>query len=170
MKIVLIGMAGVGKSYIGKKLAERLAFKCIDVDHTLKEKTGLGTTELLEKLGDEKYIELESETFSEALSKYEDAILAPGGSIIYCQSFMDNLDKMKVFYLKSENLDRILERVKKEPRGIVYSSKYSFEELFMQRAKLYEKHANYIIDMTHSEEQILQEMCDTILTDKKNLC
>jgi len=37
MNITLIGMAGAGKSHIGRKLAERLGLSVLDVDRDLWE-------------------------------------------------------------------------------------------------------------------------------------
>ncbi|AKB80762.1 Shikimate kinase I [Methanosarcina barkeri 3] len=38
MNITLIGMAGAGKSTIGRSLAKHLGYTFIDVDHLIREK------------------------------------------------------------------------------------------------------------------------------------
>jgi len=40
MKIFLIGFMGCGKSTLGKKLATKLGYDFIDLDHVLEDKVG----------------------------------------------------------------------------------------------------------------------------------
>lgn len=168
MKIILIGMAGVGKSYIGKMLAKKLKCNFIDVDDSIKEKTGLGTTELLEKVGDEEFLTIEDEAFSIAIQN-NDTVFAPGGSIVYCPSFYDNLANFTVVYLKGKK-EEIFGRIQKTPRGIVYSSQKPIDELYAEREKLYEKYAHFVVDASGNGEEIAGYICDIMKGNKRNLC
>ncbi len=53
MSITLIGMAGVGKSTLGRILAKNLGFEFIDVDDLIKKKIGSHLQSFIEK-NDEK--------------------------------------------------------------------------------------------------------------------
>jgi shikimate kinase len=57
--IVLIGMAGVGKSTIGSSLAEALGFDFIDLDAYLRDKEGKTIQQILDDHGEAALLELE---------------------------------------------------------------------------------------------------------------
>lgn len=163
-------MAGVGKSFIGKKLAQKCNFDFIDVDKTMENETGLNTTDLLEKVGDEEFLRIEEKVYLRDLERAKTGtVFAPGGSIVYCKSFIENLDKVLVIYLEG-NFQEILKRIKKDPRGIVYSGKYSLEEIYKQREMLYKKYANIALDATGDADKIVDKLYDIIFKEKNNLC
>ena len=49
--IVLVGMMGVGKTAVGRLLAEELAFDFVDLDAELEQVTGLKLPEYIENTG-----------------------------------------------------------------------------------------------------------------------
>jgi shikimate kinase len=57
MNITLIGMAGAGKSHIGKKLSERYGLEQVDGDILLAERFGKEIQSILDELGEDKYLE-----------------------------------------------------------------------------------------------------------------
>ena len=117
--ITLIGMPGSGKSTIGKKLAERLKFRFVDLDELIKEKIGRSHAEILEKDGRDALINLENQLTLEL--NFENTIFSPGGSIIYSLVAMEKLRaETTVIYLELQ-LQEIQKRLGKNPnsRGIV---------------------------------------------------
>lgn len=79
--IVLIGMPGSGKTTIGRKLAKKLSKKFYDTDEILSTREGASCSELLEKLGEEKFRELECEIVAE-VSKETGAVISTGGGVV----------------------------------------------------------------------------------------
>ena len=57
--LVLTGMMGVGKSTIGKKLAQRLKLKFIDVDQVIEAKEKSTIKEIFEKKGEDYFRNIE---------------------------------------------------------------------------------------------------------------
>jgi shikimate kinase len=57
--IVLIGMAGVGKSTIGALLAEALGFSFTDLDDYILEKERRTIQEIIDDEGEEVFLKLE---------------------------------------------------------------------------------------------------------------
>lgn len=80
--ITLIGMAGAGKSTIGKLLAKKLNFKFIDSDKYIEEKEQMSLQKILDKYGDEKFIKIEEKRVLELLP-LKNCVISPGGSIIF---------------------------------------------------------------------------------------
>ena len=59
--IVLVGMMGVGKSAIGKLLADSLDRCFSDIDKNIENKLNLKIHEIFDKFGENKFRELEHE-------------------------------------------------------------------------------------------------------------
>ena len=52
MTVVLVGLMGVGKTSIGKRLAERLKMPFSDADEEIEKASGLSIPDFFEKFGD----------------------------------------------------------------------------------------------------------------------
>jgi shikimate kinase len=59
--LTLIGMAGVGKSVIGRKLAEVLRYEFVDIDEQIENRFGVKLQEVLDRLGEQKFLETEEQ-------------------------------------------------------------------------------------------------------------
>jgi len=95
LRIALIGMSNIGKSYTGRRLVDRLNFNLLEVDKIIWEKLGQGSMADFAAWQGQPYsegyaereaksIELETEATNQALSgKFGNAILDTTGSVIY---------------------------------------------------------------------------------------
>lgn len=63
--IVLIGMAGVGKSGIGSSLAEALGFEFIDLDDYIQEKEGTTLQKIIDTENELTLLQLEKQRMYE---------------------------------------------------------------------------------------------------------
>jgi shikimate kinase len=142
---MFVGMAGSGKTFYGKKLAEKIGLRFVDLDDVLLKKTGLDTTAFLEKVGDEEFLRIENQALVNIMRLEENIILSPGGSICYCPAIELAREKYFIVYLESD-LETVLERIKREPRGIVFSASKSMEDIVDERDKLYRNFADVIVD------------------------
>jgi len=169
MNITLIGMAGAGKSHIGKKLAERLGLTLLDVDRDLWEvKYGKGIQEILDEMGEEKYVAEEERLIIEGTNGKDNMIISPPGSVAYQPKAMQHLNDIShVIYLRVpyEVIESRLEG--KPPRAIIGLGRKTLRELYDERHPLYEKHAHFTID-THGREydDILREIGEFLDTPR----
>lgn len=169
MKVVLIGMASVGKSYIGKKLSTKLKYDFVDVDDSLKQKTGHDTVKLLEEVGHEGFLEIENKVFDTVVREAgENTVFAPGGSVIYCESFARLKPELFVIYLVGDD-KTIRQRIKSEPRGIVNPRGLDIYSLMQERKVLYEKYADSAVLATKKADEVVDIICD-ILISKREIC
>ncbi len=161
MNVTLIGMAGVGKSFVGRRLAERLGCMFIDTDELMEERAGKSIQELLDERGDDGFTRLEEETILGL--KMEGAVVAPGGSIIYSEHAMRYLkDNSTVVYL-ADSVENVVQRINAEGRGLVGLDRFGgdVERLFMERLPLYEKWADVAVDRTGSSDD---ELVDAVVS------
>ena len=94
MNVTLIGMAGAGKSYIGKRLAKRLGMGFIDIDDCLKQTHGKGIQEILNEVGEEAYLEKELQALINSTNGKNNLVISPGGSIIYRKEGREDIKKI----------------------------------------------------------------------------
>ncbi len=77
--IVLVGMMGVGKSTVGKRLANRLGVQFIDADAEIEAAAGLTIPEIFEKYGEPHFRDGERRVIARLLRKEPAHVLAAGG-------------------------------------------------------------------------------------------
>ncbi len=146
--ITLIGMAGAGKSFIGRNLAKLLEFDFIDTDEVIEKDTNQKLQKLLDNLGEEKFIELEKNIII-GLGNIQNKIISPGGSVVYSPATMQYLKANSIVIYLADSYNRILNRIKNlESRGIVGLKNKNFEQLYKERQILYKKYADITIDMS----------------------
>lgn len=90
MKIFLIGFMGCGKSTMGKKLAVKLGYEFIDLDHQIESSIGTTIAQYFSVHGEAAFRKLESE----ALKTFDypsNAVIATGGGT---PCFFDNMEWM----------------------------------------------------------------------------
>ena len=149
MNVTLIGMAGAGKSYIGKRLADRLGHTFLDIDSVLEEMHGEKVEKILEELGDEKFIETEEKAIISATSGKDRHVFSPGGSSIYEQDAMRHLGNISHIVFLKVPFSVIEKRIGHSPARlgrVVGLGDKSFEELYNERTALYEKYAHHSIE------------------------
>ena len=77
--IVLVGMMGVGKSTVGKRLANRLGVSFIDADSEIEKAAGLTIPEIFEKYGEPHFRDGERRVIARLLRDEPAHVLAAGG-------------------------------------------------------------------------------------------
>src|SRR3989338_8424548 len=102
MNVTLIGMAGAGKSYIGRRLAERLGLNMLDVDRDLWEmKYGKPIQEILDELGEELYVAEEERLIIDGTKSKDNLLISPPGSVAYQKDALQHLkDVSTIIYLR----------------------------------------------------------------------
>ncbi len=150
MNVTLIGMAGAGKSYVGKRLAKKLGYDFLDIDEVMEDIHKKELEKVLEDLGDEKFIESEGRAIIDSTKGKKDHVFSPGGSSIYEPDAMEHLqDISKIIYLRVP-FGVIQKRIGTSPERmgrIVGLGKKTFRQLYGERTALYEKYADHTVDV-----------------------
>lgn len=145
--IILIGMPGAGKSTVGVVLAKIMGYHFIDTDLVIQEKEGMLLKEIIAKVGNEGFVEVENRINAELMAEH--SVIAPGGSVIYGKEAMEHYKEIgKVVYLKA-SYDEINRRLSNlEGRGVVLREGQTLKDLYDERTRLYEYYADITVDET----------------------
>ena len=143
--LIFIGMPAVGKSTVGIVVAKRLGMQFIDTDLLIQEQEGKLLREIIAEQGQEGFLKIENQV--NAAVNPENAVISPGGSVIYGKEAMEHLGKIgTIVYLKIsyEELQRRLGNLK--DRGVVLREGQDLRGLYDERTPLYERYADMVID------------------------
>lgn len=143
--VSLVGMAGSGKSTLGKLLAQAMGWAHVDTDQLLEAFYGAPLSELLKTLGLERFLEAEGRIAAGV--KLNRSVISTGGSVVYSSDAVHRLRLLgPVVYLEIPK-DVFLQRLGDEgQRAFVRPPGMSLEEVYDQRAPLYERAADFSLD------------------------
>jgi shikimate kinase len=100
MKYFLVGFMGCGKTTWSRKLAAKLGYEFIDLDHVLEDKAGMSIAEYFSSFGEDAFRQLESEVLKQ--TEYAENVVVSTGGGLPC--FFDNMNWMntngKTLYIK----------------------------------------------------------------------
>ena len=147
MIIVLLGYMASGKSFIGRQLAEKLAYDFIDLDDVIQVKENQSITDVFNNKGEIYFRKLEAKSLETLLSEKENTVLALGGGTpCYGNSMALLLESQncKTFYLKI-SLPLLVERLnkEKEKRPLIAHLKNKEELLEFVGKHLFERNYYY---------------------------
>lgn len=169
--IALIGMAGVGKSYIGKALADRLSLDFVDTDDLVLARSGLVTTigELPTAIGDKQFLALENETRHE-LARLTNTVIATGGSYVYLPDAMEALraTALVVFLLDTFKVIEQRAQLRGPEYQLIGQGTLSLLELFIDRNKRARHYAHLIVNIPAMGRD-LTRILDTIIAHHSTL-
>ena len=155
--ITFIGMAGCGKSTIGRGIADKLDINFVDTDILIENKHRLSLEQIKQEYG-YKFVREEEEKVILGLSNF-DKVISTGGSAIYSLKSMDHLKTFsKIVYINTP-LEIIIERIDiGQERGLAVPDGMTIPEVYSERKTLYEKYAKYTIDGSRSIESLIEEV------------
>ncbi len=80
--LVLVGMMGVGKSSVGRRLANRLGRPFVDLDKVIEDRQGRSIPEIFAADGEDAFRAIESAVVAEVLAAPEESVVAFGGGAV----------------------------------------------------------------------------------------
>ena len=156
--ISLIGMPGAGKSTIGVILAKITGLRFCDTDLDSQVQQGSTLQEILERDG---YLQLRAVERTVLLGiDLDNAVIATGGSAVYCEEAMARLAAAGPIIYLEVTLPVLEQRIAAAPlRGIASDSEQAFADIFAERTPLYRNHADLVIEADRGcPEQIAAEI------------
>jgi shikimate kinase len=80
--LVLVGLMGVGKSTVGRRLAKELQRPFADVDEQIELRAGRTIPRLFDDAGEDRFRALETEVVADLLGRPSPLVLAAGGGVV----------------------------------------------------------------------------------------
>lgn len=111
-----MGFMGAGKSTYGKRLANAMGYKSLDLDALIEEKSGKTIAEIFETQGEEGFRALEAEVLRSTETE-ENVVIATGGGTACFHENMDwmNANGLTIYLRLFESiLQKRLERAQEE--------------------------------------------------------
>ena len=153
--ISLIGMAGCGKSTLGKAISEKYNLSFVDTDKLIEANWQMTLEEIKKKHGYERVRKSEEEVILDLDKSTQ--VISTGGSAIYSEKSMKYLKSFsKILYINTP-LKTILERINKgQERGLAVPENLSIEEVYSEREPLYEQFSQHSIDGSKSIDELIE--------------
>ena len=137
--LVLTGMMGVGKSTVGKNLAQKLSYNFVDIDRTIESREG-STINLIFKNKSESYFrKLENEISLEKLKK-KNTVISLGGGAFLSKSIRREVKNTSVSFWLDVDVSELIKRLKKtKKRPLLYNKNLSVtvNKIYLERKKTY---------------------------------
>lgn len=108
--IVLVGLMGVGKSTVGKRLAARLELPFVDADHEIERAADMTITEMFERYGETAFRDGERRVIARLIDGTPKVIATGGGAFMADATRALILDHAISIWLDAD-IDVLAERV-----------------------------------------------------------
>lgn len=112
--IVLVGMMGVGKSTVGKRLAARLKLPFVDSDHEIERAAGLPIPDIFARYGEAYFRDGERRVIGRLVHGPPKVIATGGGAFINDETRALILDTATAVWIDAA-LDVLVDRVRRRP-------------------------------------------------------
>lgn len=142
--IVLTGMAGCGKSTVGRLLAGMTGREVIDTDSAILEKTGKTAADIIRTDGEPRFREIEADIVAEA-SREGGKIIATGGGVPTVEKNVYNLKQNGVIFFIERPIEKIIEFSKNGDRPLS-STEDKIRALYARREQIYKTTADIVTD------------------------
>jgi shikimate kinase len=113
--LVLVGMMGVGKSTIGRKLAQVLGLPFVDADDAIVEAAKMSITEMFDQFGEASFRDGERRVIARLLESGPSIIATGGGAFVQPDTRALILEKGLPVWLDSD-IDTLVERVSRNTK------------------------------------------------------
>ena len=112
--IVLVGLMGVGKSTIGRRLAARLDLPFVDSDHEIEDAAGLSVAEIFSRYGEAHFRDGERRVIARLMEGRAKVIATGGGAFMNEETRGLILAAGTVVWLDAD-IDVLVQRVARRP-------------------------------------------------------
>jgi len=163
VNLYLVGMMGVGKTTVGKLLAEEIGYRFVDTDEVIVKAAGKSINEIFTENGEAEFRQLESDVLAQVCA-YTKLVIATGGGIVMQQHNWSYLHHGLIVWLDVP-VQIILQRLAEDDtRPLLQDDPESkLRSLLEQRQPMYSQADLHItINATETPEEIATRILATI--------
>lgn len=169
LNIYLIGMMGVGKTTVGKLLAEELNYRFLDTDSVIEDLTKKSITDIFKEEGETVFRDIETQVLAE-VSTYIKSVISTGGGIILKPQNWSYLHYGLTVWLDAP-IDLLIERLAEDntrPLLKEENIELKLQSLLDERKSFYaQADLHILIENNQTPEQIVTNIINLIPTKIK---
>lgn len=155
--ISFVGMAGCGKTTIGRLFAKKHGVSFIDTDHLIEKKLNKSLQDIKDEKGYMYLREIEQEIVLEIDASIQ--IISTGGSVIYSEQAITHLKQISSVVFIDTPYELIKKRIgDASDRGFSVPDGFSVKDAFDERMPMYQKHQDFTVDGAKSEDYIIKSI------------
>ena len=132
-------MMGVGKSTIGKSLAQKLSFRFVDIDRLIEKKEGCSINLIFQNKSESYFRRLENNISLEKL-KENNCVISLGGGAFLNRSIRRAVKKKSVSFWLDVEVNELIKRLKKTRKRPLLLKKnldVAVKKIYLNRKKTY---------------------------------
>lgn len=160
MNIVLVGFMGAGKTTMGKRLASRLGYWFIDMDHQIEKEQGKKISDIFKDQGESAFRKMETDLLKR-LGKTQNTVVSTGGGILTTPGHLELIREIGPSVYLNADVDTLFERATRTNVRPLLKTENPLETmkvLFAKRQHLYEQADITITTMKKSKRRIISEI------------
>ena len=154
-RIALVGLRGAGKTSLGQLTAEALGVPFVELDREVERASGMELSEIFALHGQSTYRRLERQCLETVVQRYEQAVIATGGSLVTEPATYDLLlSTCFVVWLSAtpdEHMGRVLAQGDLRPMADGPQAMDDLRAILDSRSGLYTK-ANAVVNTSDKSE------------------
>ena len=154
LNLVLIGMPGCGKSYIGEMLAKATGRKFVDIDKEISANAGKTIADIFKEDGEKYFRNLETELLKKYCKETNLVIATGGGTVLRKENRNIISANSGVVFL-----ERPLNELEKKGRPLSVDNK-ALERMYDERKPLYEAAKDISVTNNDTAEVIVDKILD----------
>ena len=160
--IILSGFMGSGKSAVGRRLAEVLQMRFVDMDRYIEETSGTTISAIFALQGEAAFRQMEAETVKE-LAKEQNCVIAAGGGTLLqpanAEAFHAGGGKIYYLDVPLRALQERLKRDKRRPLLQVEDRSAVIEKLLNERRPGYIALSDEVVDAGAPTVVVVRRIC-----------
>lgn len=153
--ISLVGMPGAGKTTVGRILAEKLGMVFCDTDEEIEKIAGESPEKIIEKYGEERFREIETEV-AESVFSLRGVVIATGGGTILREKNVEKLRSCGVVIWLGRDLNLLAQNNRPLSKNMPIS------RLFKQREEYYVAASDKKIENDKTAEKTAEKIITEI--------
>jgi shikimate kinase len=160
--VVLVGLMGVGKSTVGRRLAKRLGVPFVDSDSAIEDAAGYTPAEIFERYGEKDFRDGERRLVARLVNEGDVRVIATGGGAYVDPRTREMLNERAITVWLDAPVDVLTERTsRRDTRAQLRNGdpKATLERLQQERRPSYEEAHIHV----RSGEGAHREVVDAIL-------
>lgn len=148
--IVLVGLMGVGKSTVGRRLAQRLNLPFVDADEEIERAAGLSVSEIFARYGEAHFRDGERRVIARLMDGAPKVIATGGGAFVHEATRALILDQATAIWLDAD-IPTLVDRVRRRGNRPLLKGKDAgtvLRELAERRNPLYAQAHHRIVSQS----------------------